>query len=115
MSKNEFILPQGRLAKVMSDQTYGQIKQKKIKDYINPKGGRCGRESNMFKDKDSLKDQKDCPDIQHKIPNLLKGNPDKKFNKDDVFETGKKEIKKNKNKKQHKKPIKNYKNDFHFN
>ena len=32
-----------------------------------------------------------------------------------VFETGKKEVKKNKNKKKYKNPIKNYKNDFHFN
>ena len=115
MSKNEFILPQGRLQKVMCDQTYGHIKNKKVKDFINPKSGRCGRESNIFKDKDTLKAQKDCPDIHHKIPNLLKGNPTKKFDKDDIFETNKKEIKKKIKKKEHKKAIKNYKTEFHFN
>jgi len=115
MSKNEFRAPQGRLAKVMADQTYGKVNVKKVKDYINPKNGRVGRESNIFKDKDCLKNQKDCPDIQHKVPNLLKGNPPKRFNKDDIFETGKKELKKSTNKKEHKKPIKEYRNEFHFN
>lgn len=114
MSKNEFTAPQGRLARVMADQTYGKVNVKKVKDYINPKQGRVGRESNIYKDKDSLKDQKECPDIQHKVPNLMKGNPKKTFKKNDIFETGK-EDKKNTNKKKEKTPILKYKNEFHFN
>ena len=114
MSKYEFKPSQGRLQKVMSIQDYGKVNHKKVKDYMNPKQGRVGRESNIYKDKDCLKDQKDCPDIQHKVPNLLKGNPPKKFNKDDIFETGKKELKKN-TKKKEKTPVLKYKNEFHFN
>ena len=115
MSKKEFRAPQGRLAKVMAIQDYGKVNHKKVKDYINPKNNRAGRESNCFKDKDSLKDHKDCPDIQHKVPNLMKGNPQKQFKKDDVFETGKKELKKNTNKKKERIPVLKYKNEFHFN
>ena len=116
MSKNVFIAPQGRLARVMAEQDYGKITHKKVKDYINPKGGRIGRERNCFKDKDTLKDHKECPTIQHEIPNLMKGNPKKTFKKDDIFETGKEDKKKqNTNKKKEKTPIKDYKNEFHFN
>jgi hypothetical protein len=99
----------------MSIQDYGKVNHKKIKDYINPTTNRVGRESNIFKDKDCLKDQKDCPDIQHKVPNLMKGNPKKQFKKDDVFETGKKELKKSTNKKKEKTPVLKYRNEFHFN
>lgn len=118
MSKYEFRPNIGRLQKVMSDQKYGNKETKKIKDYINPSNNKCGRESNIFKDKDTLKDQKECPDIQHHIPNLMKGQPKKQFKKNDLFETKKNDTKKNKvNKKQSKEktPIKDYKNEFHFN
>ena len=73
MSKYEFKPNIGRLQKVMSSQEYGKKENKKIKDYVNPSKNRCGRESNIFEDKDTLKSQKDCPDIQHHIPNLMKG------------------------------------------
>ena len=115
MSKNEFKPSQGRLQKVNAIQDYGKITHKKVKDYINPKGGRVGRESKCFKDKDSLKDQTDCPNINQHIPNLMQGNPKKQLKKDDIFETGKKEEKKTANKKKEKTPIKDYKNEFHFN
>ena len=119
MSKFEFRPNIGRLQKVMSDQKYGNKETKKIKDYINPSNNKCGRESNIFKDKDSLKDQKDCPNIQHHIPNLMKGQPKKQFKKNDLFEIKEsKETKKNKvNKKTPKErtAILDYKNEFHFN
>ena len=86
MSKYEFKPNIGRLQKVMSSQEYGKKENKKIKDYVNPSKNRCGRESNIFEDKDTLKSQKDCPNIQHHIPNLMKGPKKKQFKKDEMFE-----------------------------
>jgi len=117
MSKYEFKPNIGRLQKVMSSQEYGKKENKKIKDYVNPSKNRCGRESNIFEDKDTLKSQKDCPNIQHHIPNLMKGPKKKQFKKDEMFEVNEKEKTKKTNKKKSKEKtaIKEYKNEFHFN
>lgn len=122
MSKKEFVLPQGRLAKVMSDANYGKIKKYKVNDFFNQKKNTNPRLNK--KEEDSLKGCKDFAYHQNDIKNLMKGQPEKKYNKDEIFETNKKCPKGKKicncSKKQNNKktpkiknPIKQYKNDFH--
>ena len=66
------------------------------------------------REEDSLKAEKNAPYHHTDYNHLQRGKPIKKYNKDDLFETGKNNKKKN-NKSKQKTPILTYKNDFHFN
>ena len=122
MSKKEFTLPQGRLQKVMCDVNYGKTTKFKVQDFFNQKTDKNPRCAKI--EYDSLKGCKEAPYHQNDIKNFMRGQPEKKYKKEDVFEVGSKTKKCPKGKKicdchlkQSKKkitkPIKQYKNEFH--
>ena len=113
MSKKEFRMPMGRLATVMADANYGEVTKYKVNDFFNQKNNKTPRF--VKKEECSLKGCKDSPYHQNDVKNLMKGQPDKKYNKNDIFDTGKDKDKNKKkvSKSKNKKPIKQYKNDFH--
>lgn len=126
MSKREFKLPPGRLQQVMSDMDYNKVEKFRVNDFFNQKNK---NPRYAKREECSLKGCKDMPYHQNDINGLLKGQPEKKYNKEDVFEMSKTKkcpkgkkvcdchLKQSKKKSRKtpkiKKPIKQYKNEFH--
>ena len=101
-------MPMGRLQKVMCDVNYGKVEKYKVDDFFNQRTNKNPRYAK--REECSLKGEKDSPYHQKDIKNFQRGQPEKKYNKDDIFETNKKKQTK---KIKSKKPIKQYKNEFH--
>lgn len=112
MNKNEYQPTVGRLQKVSCSADYGKVKKYEVKHFYNNCLKNVPRHAK--REEDSLKAEKYAPYFHGDTPNLLKGKPVKQYRKDDIFETGKKNKKRN-NKSKQKTPILTYKNDFHFN